>query len=108
MTSRDLVLMAHYSVVGSPRQSARVGDGTALTPQRSVKMKYRGVAYSVVRGGPPNVWRWTVMVGKPEMLRMGDEETEGKANRRVHEIIDRALDVQEALRFLDPSPRTGG
>jgi len=48
------------------------------------------------------------MVGKPEMLRMGDEETEGKANRRVHEIIDRALDVQEALRFLDPSPRTGG
>jgi hypothetical protein len=79
-----------------------------LRPQRSVKMKYRGVAYSVVRGGPPNVWRWTVMVGKPEMLRMGDEETEGKANRRVHEVIDRALDVQEALRFLDPSQRTGG
>jgi hypothetical protein len=100
--------MAHYSVSRWPRQSARVGGGTALTPQRSVKMKYRGVAYSVVRGSPPNVWRWTVMVGKPAMLRMGDEETEREASRRVHEIIDRALDVQEALRFLNPSQRTGG
>jgi hypothetical protein len=48
------------------------------------------------------------MVGKPEMLRMGDEETEGDANRRVHEVIDRALDVQEALRFFDSSRRAGG
>jgi hypothetical protein len=38
MTSRDLVLMAHYSVSRWPRQSARVGDGTALRPQRSVNM----------------------------------------------------------------------
>jgi hypothetical protein len=71
-------------------------------------MKYRGVEYSVVRGGPPNVWRWSVMVGKPEMLRMGDQATEREANTRVHEVIDRALDVQEALLFLDPSQRTGG
>jgi hypothetical protein len=48
------------------------------------------------------------MVGKPEMLRMGNEETEREANRCVHEVIDRALDVQEALRFLDPTQRTGG
>ena len=54
-----------------------------MTPQRSVKMKYRGVAYSVVRGGPPDVWRWSVMVGQPEMLRMGDEETEHHAEMRV-------------------------
>jgi len=47
------------------------------------------------------------MVGKPEMLRMGDEETEREADRRVHEVIDRALDVQEALRFLDPSQPGG-
>jgi hypothetical protein len=66
-------------------------------------MKYRGVAYSVVRGGPPNVWRWSVLVGQPEMLRMGDEETEHHAEMRVHVVIDRALDVREALKFLDPS-----
>ena len=46
-------------------------------------MKYRGVAYSVVRGGPPGVWRWSVMVGQPEMLRMGDEETEHHAEMEV-------------------------
>jgi hypothetical protein len=72
-----------------------------LTPQRSVKMKYRGVAYSVVLGGPPNVWRWSVMVGKPKMLRMGDAETEHRAEIEVRGVIDRALDVVEALRFLD-------
>ena len=75
--------------------------GTHWVPQRSVKMKYRGVAYSVVRGGPPNVWRWSVMVGKPEMLRMGDAETERRAEIEVRGVIDRALDVVEALRFLD-------
>ena len=107
MTSRDLVLMGNYSVSRWPRQSTRGRGGTALTPQRSVKMKYRGVAYSVVRGGPPNVWRWSVMVGKPEMLRMGDEETECEADRRVREVIDRSLDVREALKFLDPSKPTG-
>ena len=47
------------------------------------------------------------MVGKPEMLRMGDEETERGADRRVREVIDRALDVREALKFLDPSRSRG-
>jgi hypothetical protein len=70
-------------------------------------MKYRGVAYSVFRGGPPGVWRWSVMVGQPEMLRMADEETEHHAEMRVQMVIDRALDVQEALKFLDPSKPTG-
>ena len=99
--------MTHYGDAGVGRQSARARAGTAGTPQRSVKMKYRGVAYSVVRGGSPGVWRWSVMVGKPEMLRMGDEETEHRAEMRVHMVIDRALDVQEALRFLDTRPSSG-
>jgi hypothetical protein len=41
------------------------------------------------------------MVGKPEMLRMGDAETEHRAEIKVRGVIDRALDVVEALRFLD-------
>jgi hypothetical protein len=71
-------------------------------------MQYRGVNYSVVRGGPPNVWRWSVMVGQPEMLRIGDAETEREAEAQVHEVIDRALDVTEALRFLDPRQSSEG
>ena len=46
------------------------------------------------------------MVGQPEMLRMGDEETEHHAEMRVHMVIDRAFDVREALQFLDPSKPT--
>jgi hypothetical protein len=65
-------------------------------------MKYRGVEYSVVQAGSPNVWRWSVLVGKPEMLRLGDAETKRQAEVRVHEVIDRALGVQEALRALNP------
>jgi hypothetical protein len=64
-------------------------------------MEYRGVKYSVVQGSSPNVWRWRVMVGQPEMLRMGDAETENQAEIQVRDVIDHALDVVKALRFLD-------
>jgi hypothetical protein len=30
--------------------------------------------YSVVQGALPNVWKWRVLVGRPEMLRMGEAE----------------------------------
>jgi hypothetical protein len=91
--------MAHYSVAGTPRQSARARGGTAASaPQRSVKMEYRGVKYSVVQGTSPNVWRWRVVVGKPEMLRLGDAASELHAKAQVHKVIDRALALQEALR----------
>jgi hypothetical protein len=33
---------------------------------------------------------------------MGEATTEHQAEMRVHLVIDRALDVQEALRFLNP------
>jgi hypothetical protein len=71
-------------------------------------MKYRGVKYSVVQGSSPNVWRWSVMVGKPEMLRLGDAATEDQAEIQVRQVIDRALDVAEALLFLDPRQRREG
>jgi hypothetical protein len=48
------------------------------------------------------------MVGQPEMLRIGDAETEREAETQVHEVIDRALDVTEALRFLDPRQPSEG
>jgi hypothetical protein len=38
-------------------------------------MEYRGVEYTITQGTQPDVWRWRVMVGKPEMLRMGEAAT---------------------------------
>jgi hypothetical protein len=64
-------------------------------------MKHRGVEYSVVQGGQPDVWRWSVMVGRPAMLRVGVAKTEQQAEMEVWRVIDRALDVAETLRFSE-------
>jgi hypothetical protein len=67
-----------------------------MTPQRSVKMEYRGIEYSIVKGKSPNVWRWRVRVGKPEMLRLGEAATEQQAKADVHALIDRAFQLEQA------------
>ena len=103
MTSCDLVLIAgHYSANAPDRQSAGACVGTHQSPQRSINMKYRGIDYTGDQGSSPDVWRWSVLVGQPEMLRLGDAATEEQADMQVRKVIDRALDVVEALRFLDP------
>ena len=63
-------------------------------------MKYRGVSYSIVRGKTLNVWHWSVTVGQPELLRIGDAATEHQAEAEVQQVIDRALKVQKTLRFV--------
>ena len=72
-------------------------------PSVRFNMKHRGVEYSVVQGGQPDVWRWSVLVGQPAMLRLGEATTEQQAAMQVWRVIHRALDVVETLRFLDPS-----
>jgi hypothetical protein len=90
--------MAHYSDAGVGDAIARARAGTALARQRLGKMEYRGVKYSVVQGSTPKVWRWRVVVGQPEMLRIGDAPSEHQAKAQVHKVIDRAIVLQEALR----------
>ena len=60
-------------------------------------MKYRGVEYTMTQGSQPNVWKWRVMVGKPEMLRMGEATDQMHAELQVRHVIDRARKVQERL-----------
>jgi hypothetical protein len=60
-------------------------------------MEYRGVKYSVVQGTLPNVWKWRVLVGHPEMLRMGEAETQIRAEKHVKAIIDRAIELEKSL-----------
>jgi hypothetical protein len=38
------------------------------------------------------------MVGRPEMLRMGDAESEHQAEVHVQAVIDRAIALEEMLR----------
>jgi len=60
-------------------------------------MKYRGVEYTIIQGTQPDVWKWRVMVGKPEMLRMGEATDLLHAELQVRHIIDRSLKIQERL-----------
>lgn len=77
-----------------PRDTAEAALGFVQT------MKYHGVSYSIIQGNTPDVWRWSVMVGQPEMLRIGDAPTEQQAEAQVQQVIDRALTVQQTLRSL--------
>jgi len=69
------------------------------------QMEYHGVKYTITQGTQPDVWRWRVMVGKPEMLRMGEATTQVKAEIEVWRVIDRALEVQKRLQSLERSDK---
>jgi hypothetical protein len=64
----------------------------------SEHMEHRGVNYSLVEG-PPGVWRWTVLIGHPEMLRIGEAGSEHQAEVQVRSVIDRALALEKVLKF---------
>jgi hypothetical protein len=61
-------------------------------------MEYRGVRFVVVKDERLGRWRWSVLLGRPEMLRIGDAESEHKADVQVRAVIDGALALQEMLR----------
>jgi hypothetical protein len=65
---------------------------------RSSDMVYRGHEFEVIQGSTPDVWRWSVLIGNPRMLRIGEATTEEKAVASVKQVIDRALTIQAALK----------
>ena len=79
------------------------GNQPRRLPVRS--MEYHGVKYTITQGRQPDVWRWRVMVGKPEMLRMGEATTQVKAEIEVWRVIDRALEVQKRMQSLERSDK---
>jgi hypothetical protein len=63
--------------------------GTTPPPPCYEFMEYRGVKYAVVKDERLGLWRWSVLVGRPEVLRVG--EAEHRADVQVQFVIDRAL-----------------
>jgi hypothetical protein len=57
-------------------------------------MEYRGIKFEVVQGSLPDVWKWSVLIGDPQMLRIGEAATEQQAVTQVKQVIDRGLAVQ--------------
>jgi hypothetical protein len=60
-------------------------------------MEYRGIKYTVVQGPLPGVWKWSMLVGRPKMLRLGEAATQVMAEKHVRTIIDRAIALEETL-----------
>ncbi len=56
-------------------------------------MEYRGIRYTIAQAKRSDVWQWRVMVGKPEMLRVGEASTEALAEAQVREVVDRAFKI---------------
>jgi len=52
-------------------------------------MEHRGVSYSLIEG-PPGVWRWSVSI-HPEILRIGEADSQHRAEVQVRSVIDLAL-----------------
>ncbi|MGA2058484.1 MAG: hypothetical protein ABSG88_24665 [Bradyrhizobium sp.] len=78
--------------------------GTATYGERSVL--YRGVAFSKVKSARGELWRWSVLVGEPAMLRMGEAASEQQAELDARSVIDRTIAVEETLRRLKRSDRS--
>jgi hypothetical protein len=78
--------------------SVSADAGTLPTLLSSERMEHRGVNYSLIEG-PPGVWRWSVSIGHPPMLRIGEAGSEHQAEVQVQSVIDRALALEKVLKF---------
>ena len=66
---------------------------------------YRGIELSTTRCAAGGRWRWSVLVGRPAMLRMGEAASEYQAELNARSVIDRAIAIEETLQRLKSSDR---
>ena len=66
-------------------------------------MEYRGVEYTVVQGIERGVWKWSVSLGDPKMIKVGQARNKQDAVAEVELAIDRAL-ARKKLRIVPPGP----
>ena len=59
-----------------------------LAATGSVRMKYRGVEYTITQHARPEAWRWRTVVGKPPITRTGEAPTQMQAELHVKKLID--------------------
>ena len=66
-------------------------------------MEYRGVQYTVVQGIERGVWKWSVSLGEPKIIKVSQAKTKQNAVAAVEHAIDRAL-ARKKLRIALPGP----
>ncbi len=88
-----------------PKPVEGLGIPAGRPAQKTTNALYRGVEFSMVRCAAGGRWRWSVLVGQPAMLRMGEAATEEQAELNARNVIDRAIAIEETLGRLKHGDR---
>ena len=54
-------------------------------------MEYRGIEYKIIQGIERGVWKWSVSLGDPKIIKVGQAKNKQDAVAEVERAIDRAL-----------------
>ncbi len=66
-------------------------------------MEYRGIEYTVVQGIERGVWKWSVSLGQPQLIKLGQAPNKQAAVTQAELVIDRAL-ARKKLWIVTPGP----
>jgi hypothetical protein len=75
------------------------------TNQETTNTLYRGIEFSTTRCASGGRWRWSVLVGRPATLRIGEAASEYQAELNAQIVIDRAIAIEETLQRHKRSDR---
>lgn len=66
-------------------------------------MEYRGIEYKIIQGIERGVWKWSVSLGDPKIIKVGQAKNKQDAVAEVERAIDRAL-ARKKLPIVLPRP----
>jgi hypothetical protein len=66
-------------------------------------MEYRGIEYKIIQGIERGVWKWSVSLGEPKIIKVGQAKTKRDAVVAVEHAIDKVL-ARKKLSIVLPRP----
>ena len=67
-------------------------------------MEYRGIEYKIIQGIKRGIWKWSLSLGEPKIIKVGQAKTKQDAVAEVERAIDRRLLERSCgLRCPDPA-----
>jgi hypothetical protein len=67
-------------------------------------MEYRGIRFEVVQAACQTCGKWSLLIGDPQMLRIGEAASEQEAMAQVKQVIDRVLAIEASRRRQNGRP----
>jgi hypothetical protein len=54
-------------------------------------MEYRGIEYKIIQGIERSIWKWSLSLGEPKIIKVGQAKTKQDAVAEVERAIDKVL-----------------